>query len=135
MSMEISTETLWITPIVEYITKKTLPRDKNESKRLKYQAARYVIYDGTLYKRGFNRPLLRCIAGDECEYIMREIHEGICGKHLGTTSLTHKILHQGYYWPTLQKDIPKYTRACDHCQRFVNFNISPTAPLKPLSSP
>ncbi|XP_074347624.1 uncharacterized protein LOC141686489 [Apium graveolens] len=37
----------------------TLPEDKFMARRLRYQAARYVIYDEVLYKRGFNQPLLR----------------------------------------------------------------------------
>ncbi|XP_074346603.1 uncharacterized protein LOC141685400 [Apium graveolens] len=37
----------------------TLPEDKFMAHRLRYQAARYVIYDEVLYKRGFNQPLLR----------------------------------------------------------------------------
>ncbi|XP_074336598.1 uncharacterized protein LOC141673755 [Apium graveolens] len=36
----------------------TLPEDKFMARRLRYQAARYVIYDEVLYKRGFNQPLL-----------------------------------------------------------------------------
>ncbi|XP_063941290.1 uncharacterized protein LOC135149493 [Daucus carota subsp. sativus] len=30
--------------------------------------------------RGFNSPLLKCIDGEECNYIMWEIYEGICGQ-------------------------------------------------------
>ncbi|XP_074352324.1 uncharacterized protein LOC141691485 [Apium graveolens] len=37
----------------------TLPEDKFMARQLRYQAARYVIYDEVLYKRGFNQPLLR----------------------------------------------------------------------------
>ncbi|XP_074336100.1 uncharacterized protein LOC141673268 [Apium graveolens] len=43
----------------------TLPEDKFMARRLRYQAARYVIYDEVLYKRGFNQPLLR--ACDRCQ--------------------------------------------------------------------
>ncbi|XP_074351891.1 uncharacterized protein LOC141691044 [Apium graveolens] len=35
----------------------TLPEDKFKARRLRHQAARYVIYDEVLYKRGFNQPL------------------------------------------------------------------------------
>ncbi|XP_074327395.1 uncharacterized protein LOC141665314 [Apium graveolens] len=135
MGVEIQREESWVTPILDYITKGTLPADKDEARRVKYRATRYVIYNENLYKRGFNRPLLRCVAGDECDYIMREVHGGICGNHAGGTSLAHKILRQGYYWPTLKKDAHEFARACDRCQRFANLNSNPVVPLKQITSP
>ncbi|XP_074324088.1 uncharacterized protein LOC141661006 [Apium graveolens] len=73
----------WMTPILAYIKEGSLPDEKNEARRIKYKAGRYVIYDGILYRRGFSVPLLKCIDGDECNYILREVHEGICGNHSG----------------------------------------------------
>ena len=66
---------------------------------------------------------------------MREVHEGICGNHSGGASLAHKILRQGYYWPTLHKDAHAFAKACDSCQRFSNTNKNPAVPLKTLTSP
>ncbi|XP_074374821.1 uncharacterized protein LOC141715244 [Apium graveolens] len=62
----------WMTPIWDYVKTGTLPQEKKEARRVKYQAARYVIYDEILYRRGFNTPLLRCVDGEECSYILRE---------------------------------------------------------------
>ncbi|XP_074351017.1 uncharacterized protein LOC141690198 [Apium graveolens] len=73
----------WMTHILAYIKKGSLSDEKNEARRIKYKAARYVIYDRILYRRGFSVPLLKCIDGDECNYILREVHEGICGNHSG----------------------------------------------------
>ncbi|XP_074347107.1 uncharacterized protein LOC141685931 [Apium graveolens] len=74
---------MWMTHILAYIKEGSLPVEKNEARRIKYKTARYVIYDGILYRRGFSMPLLKCIDGDECNYILREVHEGICGNHSG----------------------------------------------------
>ena len=71
LDVEVGESDLWTTPIQEYIANRTLPTDKDEARKLRYKAAQYVIYDGVLYKRGFNRPLLRCVDGIRCEYIMR----------------------------------------------------------------
>ncbi|XP_074336726.1 uncharacterized protein LOC141673897 [Apium graveolens] len=73
----------WMTPILAYIKKGSLPDEKNEARRVRYKTTRYVIYDGILYRRGFSVPLLKCIDGDECNYILREVHEGINGNHSG----------------------------------------------------
>ena len=97
MQIEEEVVTTWMTPIWDYIKEGKFPEDKFEAKKLKYKAARYVEYDGNLYRRGFNQPLLKCIDGDECRYITREVHEWICKNHSGGRSLAGKILRQGYY--------------------------------------
>ena len=60
-------------------------------------------------------PPLRCLCHKEADYIMREVHEGICGNHSGSWSLVHKLVQAGYYWPTMQKDAQTYVKACDKC--------------------
>ena len=82
----------WMTPVWAYIKEGILPKDPKEAQRVKYKSARYMIYDDVLYMRGFNIPLLKCIDGDECNYILREVHEGFCGNHSGGGSLAQKIL-------------------------------------------
>ncbi|XP_074323019.1 uncharacterized protein LOC141659968 [Apium graveolens] len=59
MRVDEAPKKTWMTPILAYIRKGLLPEDKFMARRLRYQAARYVIYDEVLYKRGFNQPLLR----------------------------------------------------------------------------
>ncbi|XP_074347266.1 uncharacterized protein LOC141686108 [Apium graveolens] len=44
----------WMTPIHNYIRTGALPEDKLQARHLRYQAVKYVEYDGVLYKRGFN---------------------------------------------------------------------------------
>ena len=47
---------------------------------------------------------LSCVKEDEAKYILKEVHEGICGDHTGPRSLVSKIIRTGYFWPTMQKD-------------------------------
>ncbi|XP_074356741.1 uncharacterized protein LOC141696508 [Apium graveolens] len=72
MQVDEAPKETWITPILSYIHKGTLPEDKFKARRLRYQAARYVVYDEVLYKRGFNQPMLRCVDEEEGNYILRE---------------------------------------------------------------
>ena len=88
-----------------------------------------------LYKRGFSRPYLRCLGNEEADYVMREVHEWICGNHSGSRSLVHKLVRVGYYWPTMQADAEAYVRACDKCQRFNNIIRRPTEELTPITAP
>ncbi|XP_074326570.1 uncharacterized protein LOC141664514 [Apium graveolens] len=91
----------WMTSILAYIREGSLPDEKNEARRIKYKAARYVIYDKILYIRGFSVPLPKCIYGEECNYILREVHEGICGNHSGEAeplaTITAKKLREFVY--------------------------------------
>ena len=48
-------------------------------------------------------PYLKCVNEEEAKYILEEIHEGICGNHIGPRSLVSKVISIGYFWHTLQK--------------------------------
>ncbi|XP_074346209.1 uncharacterized protein LOC141684979 [Apium graveolens] len=135
MQVDGTPKETWMMPILAYIHKGILPEDKFKARRLRYQAARYVMYDEVLYKRGFNQQLLRCVDKEEGNYIQREIHEGICGNHSGGSSLAMKVLRQGYYWPTMRGDAVNFVRACDRCQRFANYSSMPATLLTSMISP
>ena len=77
----IESEPTWMTPIVEYLETRVLPKDRNQAQKLMYQLPRYPILDGKLYKRGYSMPLLRCVTPPEAKKIIEEIHEGFCGDH------------------------------------------------------
>ena len=46
-------------------------------------------------------PLLKCMSKEEEEYIIREIHEGVCGNHSGARVLAHKAIRTSFYWPNM----------------------------------
>ncbi|KAK3019242.1 hypothetical protein RJ639_005277 [Escallonia herrerae] len=79
-------------------------------RNLRVKTARYALVEGILYKKSFSLPYLRCLRPSESLYALQEVHEGICGQHLGGRTLAQKILRQGYYWPTMQKDAIEFTR-------------------------
>ncbi|XP_074359604.1 uncharacterized protein LOC141699604 [Apium graveolens] len=125
----------WMTPIQNYIQMGALREDKLHARRLRYQAVNYVEYDGVLYTRGFKQPLLCCVDLEEGNYILREVHKGVCGNYSGGGPLALKVLRQGYYWPTMKEDAFKFVRACDRCQRFANYSNAPTTSITSLASP
>ena len=71
-----------------------------------------------IYKRGYSNPLLKFITVEHGLYVMREIHEGVCGNHDGKRSLLHKIVRQGYYWSDMAKDAGIVRLEMRACQRF-----------------
>ncbi|RVX00391.1 hypothetical protein CK203_024529 [Vitis vinifera] len=60
--------------------------------------------------RSFTGPYLRCLGHSEAQYVLAELHEGICGNHSGGRSLAHRAHSQGYYWPTMKKDAAAYVK-------------------------
>lgn len=93
--MEIRHDSSWMTPVINYLKDNNLPTDKNEAAKVRRQAAYYFLENNCLYKKSFDAPILKCINMDEADYCMREVHEGICGDHMGGKALAHKILRQG----------------------------------------
>ncbi|KAL2237087.1 UNVERIFIED_CONTAM: hypothetical protein Sindi_0900400 [Sesamum indicum] len=94
----------WKEEIVNFLTNGAVPENQKEAKALREKASRFVMMDGELYKRGFSLPLLKCLTPEEGNYVLREIHEGICGNHIGGKALAGKALRQGFFWPTMLSD-------------------------------
>ena len=69
-----------------------LPNEKEAARKVKVWVARFVLIKDILYKRGFSHPYLRCLGNEEADYVMREVHKGICGNHSGSRSLVHKVV-------------------------------------------
>ena len=88
----VETETCWMTPIISYFERGTLPDDRHDARRIKVRASRFTILQGILYKKGFSLPYLRCLTPVETEYVLREIYEGICGSYSGARSLAKKVI-------------------------------------------
>ena len=108
---------------------------KEAARKLKVQVARFILIKDVLYKSGFSRPYLRCLGIEEADYVMREVHEGICRNHLRSRSLVHTLVRAGYYWPTMQKNAEAYVKTCDKCQRFSNIIRQPTKELTLMMAP
>ena len=87
----------WITLITNYLEERTLPSDPFKARKLNARSARFALIQRILYKRSFSLPYLRCLDKTEAEYVMREVHEGICGNHSRARSLVHKLVRVGYY--------------------------------------
>ena len=70
-----------------------------------------------LYKRKYGQPLLKCVAVEQAQYIIKELHEGICGYHSGARTMATRILRAGYFWPTIEADCQDYVKKCKPCQK------------------
>jgi len=98
----------WMTPYKRYIADGILLAEPGEGKRINRNSTRYTLIDGALFKHRFTHPILTRVSGDECIRIMSELHEGICGSHVGGRSLASKVIRAGFYWPTVREDCVRY---------------------------
>ncbi|XP_058111328.1 uncharacterized protein LOC131254356 [Magnolia sinica] len=114
----VETTPSWMDPIYDYLVSSEVSHDKLEAQHLKIRAAQYIILDGVLYKKGYSQPYLKCLRPEEADYVIREIHEGICGNHSGDRALALKILRQGYFWQIIRDDSKDYVRKYNKCHRF-----------------
>ena len=99
----VMSEPSWMDPIWDYLVEGTLPSDPKEASKLRARSARFTIHRGTLYKRGFSTPILKCVRKEDANYILREIHECICSNHIGARTLAGKTLRQGIISPQCSK--------------------------------
>ncbi|GKA18717.1 reverse transcriptase domain-containing protein [Tanacetum coccineum] len=84
-----------MTPIYEYLMEEILPEEKRKARAIRRKVGRYVVTNGTLYKKSFLGPWLRCVGPLQANYILREIHEGSCNMHVGPRSVVAKALRSG----------------------------------------
>ena len=125
----------WMDPIWDYLVDRTLPNDPKKASKLRTRSARFTIHWGTLYKRGFSTPILKCVGKEDPNYLVWGVQEGIYGNHIGARTLRGKALRQGYYWPTMLKDATELVRRCKVCQERGKISHLPFEPLTSITSP
>ena len=103
-------------PIRLYIATGELPDDRGMAHKIQIQSARFSIVDRQLYKRSLGGLYLKCLTLEQGQYVLAELHEGICRNHLGGRTLAHRAHTQGYYWPTIKAEAADDVKKCDPCQ-------------------
>ena len=131
----VMSEPSWMDPIWDYLVDGTLPSNPKEASKLKARSTRFTVHRGTLYKRGFSTPILKCVGKEDANYVLREVHDGIYGNHIGARTLAGKTLRQGYYWPIMLKDATELVRKCKACQEHAKISHLPSEPMTSVTSP
>ena len=98
-----------------------------------HQAKNYLVLNDTLYRRGVDTILRRCLTFDEAERVLNDCHAGACSGHLLSIDTAQKILRVGYYWPTLFKDCIAAVQKCHPYEIFTKKMRAHPAPFIRLS--
>ncbi|XP_015955678.1 uncharacterized protein LOC107480072 [Arachis duranensis] len=102
----------WLDPITDFLEHDKLPTDEKDAAKLRREAAKYAVIQGQLFRKGFNQPLLKCLHPDQTDYVLREVHEGCYGHHIGGKALARKLIRAGYYWPSMMADSKEFVKKC-----------------------
>ncbi|XP_068474796.1 uncharacterized protein [Phaseolus vulgaris] len=125
----------WMTPYKRYLADGILPLEPTEARKIKKNLSKYTFIDGELFRHGFAHTILVCVSGEQCMRIMAELHEGICGSHIGGQYLALKALRAGYHWQTIREDCTRYAQQCKQCQQHVDWHKAPPEELGLIYSP
>ena len=83
----------WMDLIVAFLKDDILPEAKLEAEKIRRNVTRFWLSkDHKLYRRSYSGPYLLCVHPEASELLLEEIHEGICGSHIGGRSLSHRAL-------------------------------------------
>ncbi|GKF52968.1 reverse transcriptase domain-containing protein [Tanacetum coccineum] len=120
-SQEVSTivkeeEDNWMTPIIKCLEEGVWLTNENDTRTLRMRISQYVMEEGVLFKKSYLSPMLRCVGPLQANYIIREVHEGVCRMHARARSVVTKITRQGYYWPTMHRGTKEVVDRCNSCQ-------------------
>ena len=63
--------------------------------------------------------------------LMLRAHTGLCAGHLGTRK-TMDQLQRRAFWCGWRKDVARFCRQCDNCNRYYRGKLPRTAPLQPI---
>jgi hypothetical protein len=117
----------WRTEIISFLQGNCLSDDGVYNKRMEARTRPYVIIEGELYKHGVCSPLLKCLSRTEGIEMMKEIHAGLCGSHIGSRPLLGKVFRQGFYWPKAASDARDLVQKCENCKNCARDQKQPSS--------
>ena len=125
----------WMHKIKTYLRTGDLPQESKHSHKIWVQVARFTLINDSFYRRFFGDPYLMCLNSSNAQYVLAELHEGVCGNHIGKWTLAYRAHLQGYYWSTMKQDAKDYVKRCDWCQRHTPIPHIPSEVLNTVTSP
>ncbi|KAJ0454665.1 putative nucleotidyltransferase, Ribonuclease H [Helianthus annuus] len=123
-----------MTPIIRFLRDGTLPEGEWAARKIRVRALQYELIEGELYRRSYLGPSLKCVDVEEAEYVVREMHEGICGMHSGPRTIVRKATNAGFYWPRMYETASEEIKKCDNCQVHAPMTHRHKHPMVPVST-
>ena len=100
----------WYADLANYLESGIIPDgySSQHKKKFFYNVKRHFWEDPFLYRLCVDGIIRRCVPQEEIPSIISHCHDLPCGGHASTSKTAAKILHCGFYWPSLFKDTHAY---------------------------
>jgi len=108
---------------------------KTYKKTLRRMTTNIYLDGKNLYKRSFDRALIRCLNENEIEQALKEVRKGICFTHANDHMMASQIQRSEYFWLTMERDYTHYVRKCHKCQIYSDKINTPPTLLFNMTSP
>ena len=104
--IENQDELPWYHDIYQFLSCGAYPETVTTKDRraLRQLATRFVICWDAIYRRSPDDLLLLCLDRAFADEVIREVHAGVCGPHMGGHMLVPKIMRTSYFWLTMETD-------------------------------
>ena len=116
----MSTTDPWYGDLIIYLqTQRFHPNmSRDDCHHIPHHKKYYLMLNDTLYHCGIDSILWQCLTHEEDEMVLNDFHYGACGGHLSGMATAQKILHAGYFWPSIFKDYREAVNKYPPCQHF-----------------
>ena len=122
--------------IVGFLAEDRISNNKKEASKVCRVASHYwLLADKKLYQRSFEGPYLLCLHPRKVNDLLTELHEGVCGSHVGGRSPAHRAMTQGFWWLRMKKDAAEYVHRCEQCLKHAPLTHQPAGHLNLVNSP
>ncbi|XP_010657869.1 uncharacterized protein LOC104881013 [Vitis vinifera] len=107
--IEDQIELPWYHDIYQFLSCGAYPKSTSAKDRraLRQLATRFVVCGDALYRRSPDGLLLLCLDRASADRVMREVHAGVCGPHMGGHMLARKIMRTVWGIDIIGKIFPK----------------------------
>jgi len=86
-----------------------------EIRALQLKSSQYCLINFAVLWNNYYGVFLRCLEKEEAEKVLKYLHNGPTGGHFVGETMAHKILREGYYWPTLFRYSRMHLRMWNFC--------------------
>ena len=111
-------DSCWMHSIVGFLAEDRILDDEKKASKVRRVASCYWLSaNKKLYRRSFGGPYLLCLHPGKVNEVLTELHEGVCGSHVGGCSLAYWKMTQGFWWLQMQRDAAKFVLKCEQYQK------------------
>jgi len=124
----------WYADFVNYLVAGRIPEGwtKNDRDRFFHLVKFFIWGDPYLFKCCYDQLFRRCIPDNKVRSVLSFCHDEACRGDFRGRKTAAKVLHCGFYWPTLFRGTFKYCKSCPRCQRLGRISRRDMVPLRPI---